>query len=211
MFDRFDHIRIISLAHRKDRRREIAAELKRVGVEIDGERVAFFDAFKVSEENGFYSAGAHGCYLSHMELLETARGSILILEDDCDFTDKAADYVVPECDLFYGGYYADKPNDLHNSDIVGAHMMGYFDPNHVGAYFRRVLEDDAFRQGVPPPTPDGALVWYRHAFPDVRTTFATSTLANQRLSRTDVAQPHWIDRFPIAATLARKLKRMLVA
>lgn len=211
LFDQFDRVRIISLPHRKDRRREMTAELNKLGIGIDGDRVAFFDAFKVGDKSCFYSAGAHGCFLSHLHLLENALGSILILEDDCDFTAEAASYIVPKCDIFYGGYIASDPADLHGSDIVGAHMMGYFNPNHVAAYYRRMYEDEKARNFQNMPVPDGAAVWYRRAYPETVTAFAPDPLAHQRPSRTDVAEPHWIDRIPMAATFARKIKRLIAA
>jgi glycosyl transferase, family 25 len=210
-FDQFDQVRIISLAHRKDRRHEVTAELKRLGLDIDGDRVAFFDAFKSDDANGFYSAGAHGCYLSHMTLLEQATGSILILEDDCDFTESAKSYIVPECDIFYGGYYAQTPGNPEDSDIIGAHMMGYFTPNVVAQYLRRILKDEEFRSNVPPPPIDGAIVWYRRANPDVRTVFAVPALAHQRPSRTDIGQSGWIDRIKFIGSSARKIKRIFSA
>lgn len=209
LFNQFDQVRIISLAHRKDRRREMTDQLNKVGVEIDGRRVAFFDACKVKNRGRFYSAGARGCFLSHMNVLETASGSILVLEDDCDFTSEAAQYIVPKCDIFYGGYLASDPADIQASDITGAHMMGYFNPNHVGAYFRHILENEEARDHRDMPVPDGAAVWYRRAYPEAVTVFAPVSLADQRPSRTDVADPHWIDRIRIAGTVARKIKRLI--
>ena len=211
LFDAFDEIRIINLSHRADRRREMTAEFKRLGHAIDGQKIAFFDAIKTSELGGFYSSGAHGCYQSHLLLLERAKGSILILEDDCQFTQFASTATVPECEIFYGGYNALDPADLQRSDIMGAHMMGYFKPNAAASYLRRVLEDAEFRGNVPPPPFDGAIVWYRRAHPEVITAFATEQLANQRPSRTDIGQPRWIDRLPALARVARKLRTMLKA
>ena len=46
LFDQFDQIKIISLAHRKERRREMSAELHNVGIEIDESRVAFLTLAK---------------------------------------------------------------------------------------------------------------------------------------------------------------------
>lgn len=202
LFHQFDKIRIINLAHRNDRRQEIAAQLRRFGVEIDGERVAFFNAVQTVEANGFYSVGAHGCYLSHLTLLEEAKGSILILEDDCDFTSAAATYIVPDCEIFYGGYYANDPAAVLTSDIVGAHMMGYFQPRIIGAYLRNLLKTEAVSF-------DGAIVWYRRAHPEAKTVFANPILAYQRASRTDIGTPIWLDRFPVVANAARRLKRLV--
>lgn len=187
----------------------MSAELHKIDVQIDGSRVAFFDACQVSDPGEFYSAGAHGCYLSHLEILEASKGSVLILEDDCDFILGAADYIVPECDVFYGGYYAANPADLPTSDIIGSHMMGYFNPNEVGAYLKKTLESPSSRGNVPPPPMDAAIVWYRRAHPVARIAFANPVLAHQRPSKTDVGPPSFIDRFPIVAKFARALKQIL--
>ena len=121
----------------------------------------------------------------------------------------AADYIIPDCDIFYGGYYAANPSKLMTSDIIGSHMMGYFKPNEVGAYLRKTLECPSSRGNVPPPPVDAAIVWYRRAHPDARIAFADPVLAHQRPSKTDVGPPSVIDRLPVAANLARALKRVL--
>lgn len=212
IFDQFDRIRIINLAHRDDRRREMTAELARVGVAIDGSRVAFFDAFAPSDTGDFYSRGAHGCYLSHLAILEEQGGSVLILEDDCDFTRVAREFEAGAFDIFYGGYDAKDPANLENSDIVGAHMMGYSaeGARRAAAYFRQLL-DPAFRNHVKPPPTDGAIIWFRRAYPDIRTVFAVPPLAYQRPSRTDIAEQKLFDKLPVvgsAMTLARRIKRL---
>ena len=87
LFDCFDRIRIVNLAHRTDRRREMRRQLARVGLAGDP-RVAFFAAHAFADPGRFYSPGARGCFSSQMTLVEDAAAageSLLILEDDCDF------------------------------------------------------------------------------------------------------------------------------
>ena len=213
IFDQFDRIRIINLAHRADRRREMTAELAGLGIAIDGDRVRFVEACAPSDTGDFYSRGAHGCYLSHLSILEEKEGSVLILEDDCDFTPAIRTFKAREFDIFYGGYDAKDPTDLMNSDIIGSHMMGYSaeGARRAAMYFRQIL-DPASRNFVAPPPIDGANIWFRRAFPDIRTVFAVPPVAYQRPSRTDVAEPKLFDKLPIVRsimTLGRRIKRWM--
>lgn len=212
IFDAFDRIRIINLPHRRDRRAEMEAEIVRVGLAGDP-RVAFFAAFRPEDAGDFTSIGAHGVYLSQRAILNEAAAageSVLILEDDCDFTVAAATYDAPTgWDIFYGGYEASDPADLAGSDIIGAHMMGF---SAAGA---RAMSDylrELTYQGIHPPI-DGVYVWFRRAHPAVRTHFAVPPLAHQRPSRTDIAELAFFDRWPILRRLAgwaRKVKRHVV-
>lgn len=213
IFDNFDRVRIINLPHRADRRREMIAELERIGLAVDGERIAFFEACAPADDGGFSSRGAYGCYLSHLSLLEMG-GSMLILEDDCDFTPAVRDFEYDGADIYYGGYYANDPDDLQNSDIIGSHMMGYSEEAaRTAAVYLRQLLDPKFRDFVPPPPIDGALVWLRRNYPGLTTKFAVPPLALQRPSRTDIGNLKMIDRVPwmqSAVHLARRIKRRIV-
>ncbi|MEH3102532.1 MAG: hypothetical protein PGN12_01315 [Sphingomonas phyllosphaerae] len=211
LFDPFDHVRVINLKHRTDRRAQMLGELQRIGAAGDP-RVAFFDACRFDEAGTFTSIGARGVYHSHLAILEEAAAqgaSVLILEDDVDFTAAARDTVLPaDWQIFYGGHYAARPDDLHNSDIIGAHCMG-FRADIVPAlatYVRGLLASSDH------PPIDGAYVWYRRAHPAVVTHFAVPPIADQRPSRTDIAELRFFDRWPVlrqAAQYARRLKRRL--
>jgi glycosyl transferase, family 25 len=84
------HAYVINLATRADRREEMGGELRKVGLAWGEPGVSLFAAARPSELNGFHTLGAHGCFLSHLGVLERAlaegRDSVLILEDDCSFT-----------------------------------------------------------------------------------------------------------------------------
>lgn len=211
IFDAFDRIRVVNLPHRRDRRAEMEAELRRVGLANDP-RVAFFAAFRPDDKGDFTSIGARGVYASQRAILDEAAAageSVLILEDDCDFTANAAQYDAPrDWDIFYGGYEAFDPADLNGSDIIGAHMMGF---SAAGA--KRVSEylRDLTYEGIHPPI-DAAYIWFRRAHPEVATRFAVPPLGHQRSSRTDIADLAFFDRWPglrQAAGLARRVKRAL--
>lgn len=209
LFDYFDAVRIINLAHRTDRRQQMLGELRRLGAQ-DDPRVAFFDACRFDAAGSFTSVGARGVYHSHLAILEEAAAagrSVLILEDDVDFTAAAREATLPAgWQIFYGGHYAATPDDLPNSDIIGAHCMGFRADvvPQLAAYVRGLLELEDH------PPIDGAYVWFRRANPQVVTSFAEPPLANQRPSRTDIAAQRFFDRWPglrQAAGLARASRR----
>lgn len=209
IFDYFDEIRIINLPSRKDRRALMLGELRRVGL-ADDPRVEFFDALSFPDAGSFTSRGARGVFHSQLEILEQAakRGhSVLILEDDVDFVDGVENYRLEKgWAIFYGGYYPDDPQNLHESDIVGAHMMGFSAAivSDVAAYLRSISVE-----GIHPPI-DGAYVWFRRAHPDIPTLFAKPPLGNQRPSRSDIADLQFYDKIPLlrqGAAVARTVKR----
>ena len=206
IFDAFDAIRIINLPERKDRRREMEAELAKVNL-LHDPRVRFFDAIKPAERGDFTSIGAHGVYQSHKLLLNEAASngqSLLILEDDCDFEgDMDAAVSSESWDIFYGGYNAKNPSDLVNSDIEMAHMMGF---STRGA--RLVIEylDNLKYEGIHPPI-DAAYIWYRRAHPETPTHFAVPPIGVQRSSASDIAPRPW-DRFGPTRMLARGLRKL---
>lgn len=207
VFEEFDLIRIINLKERTDRRRRMMKELRRVGLS-DDPRVGFFDAIKPADKGRFSSIGHNGVFHSHLAILEDAavRGaSVLILEDDCTFTSDAAALKLPaEWAIFYGGYYAADPQDLENSDIIGAHMMGFTADaaKQVANYFRTLDPEGEF------PPIDGSYVWFRRANPDVKTIFARPPVGNQSASRSDIASLALHDRLPIVRSLVELARQV---
>jgi glycosyl transferase, family 25 len=222
MFDTFEKIRIISLPYRHDRRREMRAQLRKVGL-ADDPRVSFFDAVRPDGPGPFGSIGANGCFLSHLRILEDAGGrSVLILEDDCDFSDDARDFQLPaDTDVFYGGFNAaTRPDDLLHSDIVGSHCMGFSGRAGTLAaeYLRSFFADDfrpddkaAREPGYDPeirPPVDGAYIWFRRAHPELKTVFAQPPIAFQRPSRTDIGDLKIYDRLPVVRSAVQALRKL---
>ena len=212
MFAPFDSIRIINLPERRDRRQEISNELYAIGLGEDP-RVSFFTAVRPTEAGPFSSVGARGCYESHLAILREAAAanrSVLILEDDCDFTPEATNFEFgSEWDVFYGGYHARNPEDLLQSDIAGSHMMGFSSKgaNQICAYL-----DTLQFEGIHPPI-DAAYIWFRRAHPDVPTLFAMPPLGIQRPSRSDIADLRFFDRLKLLRPVlhfARQIKRRVL-
>lgn len=207
----FDRIRIINLAHRRDRRAEMEGELRRIGL-ADDPRVAFFRAIRPDDAGDFTSIGARGVYASHRIILEEAVAageSVLILEDDCDFAGPVTTYATEDdWDIFYGGYQAADPANLQHSDIIGAHMMGF---SARGAGLLSEYLSHLAYTGIHPPI-DAAYIWFRRAHPEVLTHFSVPALGHQRPSRTDIADLAFFDRWPgirAMAGVARRVKRAL--
>jgi glycosyl transferase family 25 len=219
MFDYFEEIRIISLPDRKDRRRAMLRELGKVGLQED-RRVRFFDAIRAENNGPFSSRGVHGCFLSHLQILVEASGrSVLILEDDCLFAAGAQFYIVPDCDIFYGGYMAaSNPLNPADGDITGSHCMGFSanGAEKAAKYLEQLLDpsfppdpraalDPSFSLDIRPPI-DGAYVWLRRRYPDLVVHFAPH-LSTQRSSRSDIT-PGKLDRIPGLKTITGVLRRL---
>lgn len=208
-FEPFQLIRIINLPARHDRRREMMGELHRIGL-ADDPRVRFADGVLVEDKAPFRAPGEKGVFLAHLNILREAAGegqSVLILEDDVDFAPGVKNWPdMPEADINYGGYIAANPADLPNSDIIGAHCMG-FSARAVQAlvpFLEQLLHHES------PPPIDGAYVWFRRQNPEFTTCFAEPVIAVQRPSRSDITPLNPLDRIkilrgPLAA--ARAIKR----
>ncbi len=91
----FDRSYIINLPERIDRRREMETELKAAGINPQSDSVEFFPAIKPTDKLAFPSIGVLGCYLSHLEILRTAKKknlkNVLIMEDDLAIPKKFTD------------------------------------------------------------------------------------------------------------------------
>jgi glycosyl transferase family 25 len=225
VFDQFDRIRIVSLRERSDRRAEMIEQFRAMRLE-NSAKLKFFDAFRMPDAGPFRAIGSHGNFLSHLAILKEAAEageSVLVLEDDCDFLPEVERYQIPDgWDIFYGGFTASNAHDLHRSHIVGSHCMAFSARAAALAadYLEKLLDPTtppepiaAAEPGFNPairPSIDGAYVWLRRSYPELKTVFAL--LSRQRPSRSDVAPPKFFDQLPILkniAPLARKLKRKL--
>lgn len=212
IFAGFDRIRIINLPARPDRRAEMTEELRRLGLASDP-RVEFVDGIVAADAAPFRKTGEKGVFLAHLKILSEAAqagASVLILEDDVDFTPAAQAWgMPPNCDIAYGGYEASDVKQLERSNIVGAHCMGFSAPaaRALAPFLTKLLEHES------PPPIDGAYVWFRREHTDLRTNFAQPVIAVQRPSRSDITPARAFDRIsflrgPVRA--GRSLKRFLL-
>ena len=216
IFDQFDVIRVVNLVERADRRREMDAQFRAVGL-LGDPRIAYFPAIRADGPGMFRRVGSHGNFLARIALFKEAcrqNASILILEDDCNF-------LIPEIfearlsegwDIFYGGYEMVGDRAPQDSELIGSHFMAFsaraatlgadyltrylqpdFEPDPVAA------ADPGYDPAIRPPI-DGAMVWMRRAYPDLSTVFERVSV--QRSSRSDVSGGKAIDRVPVIRELA---------
>lgn len=212
MFEAVGHVAIINLATRTDRRREMQAQLDAVG----SRNHTWFEAIRPESADGFDSVGARGCFLSHLSILKSVAGksSVVILEDDLDFTPGAADRFrealislgeIPNWGMFYGSHFCDV--DASASPFV---EVSSAEPLITSAFIAvngptipglvRYLEAILSR---PPGHPDGGPMhvdgayWRFRQETGCRTFAAAPQLGWQRPSRTDIHALSWYDKTPI--------------
>lgn len=226
-----DQVYVINLKVRADRRAEIDAQLRRIGLSLDAPGVTLFEASKPTDPAGFPTLGAYGCFMSHLAVLREARdkglASVLILEDDLNFCDN---FVVRFADvaaclgshawgLWYGSYHLDAPLPLSSAPCVrvapalavGTSALVAVNGSHIAPlvqYLEAMLRRSAGDSAGGPMHIDGAYCWYRQAHPEAATWLATPPLGYQRSSRTDVHALRWFDRAGWAAAIVAWLRRL---
>ena len=225
-----DAVYVINLPSRRDRRREMNAQLARLGLSFDHDAVTLFPAVRPDGPGEFPSIGARGCFMSHLGVLEDAgrRGlkSLLILEDDADFTPDFLSLGEPHAaaikngswDILYLGYDIDggHPVDSGAEDglvrpisastpirLTHAMMIRCDASLPLAAYFRTMLTRPAGHPDGGPMHVDGAYSWFRRDHPDRRTAAAVKQWAVQRSSRTDVHDVGWKERIPFINLIRR--------
>lgn len=199
MFDAYERIRIINLPARSDRRREMRQELRRAGLGGD-RRVAFVEAVQPAEAAPWRGIGEKGCFHSHLNVLTEAAAageSVLILEDDADFT-REARLPQPPVDILWGGYTR-RPEGR----VEGSHCMGFSR--------RAVAQLVPFLQALsaqPSPAPiDGAYIEFTRHMPDLTVHFCHPMIALQRPSVSDIAGPSGLDNHAVARPILGLLRR----
>lgn len=231
--DLFDCIFVINLAYRNDRRLEMEDELKKVGLSLLNGSAEILSASRFSEPGDFDSAGARGCFDSHLRALKMAlernSNGVLIFEDDCDFAPYIQEKLPnvlrqlakTEWSIFYGGHLS----EVTTSGSIGGISRIAPEQGLCGAHFIAVsgkalpmlsqyLEAMLAREpGSPlggPMHVDGAYSWFRKDHPACDTWVADPQLGFQRPSRTDIHQLKFYDRIiglRQSAAYARRLKR----
>jgi glycosyl transferase, family 25 len=222
----FDHIYVINLIQRTDRRRDMEAQLDKIGVSKD--KATFFPAIRPEVAAGFPSIGARGCFMSHIAVLEDALKRnykrILICEDDLNFVRNFNDRIgqtlaelstIPWA-MFYGSYRLCGCGDSRQSGdaryvvpissaytIDTAHFLAFQGSSIAFAsrYLRAMLDRPPGDARGGPMHVDGAYNWFRKENPQFVTVIATSELGYQRSSRSDIFRPAWYDQAPGISTV----------
>jgi len=217
----FDYSFIINLPDRKDRYRETIAEFRSVGMPLQEAGVSFFPAVKCEEAAGFPNAGARGCFLSHMAVMQRAiegkARNVLIMEDDIAFYPRKWEYesvLVDQIkkerwDILYIGYRADIGHAESGSllpyagQLITAHCYALNGTimKQMLTFMQEVLKRPAGHPNGGPMHYDGAIQTFRDQNPDVVTLLHVPALAYQRSSRTDVHPLRWMDQYPVIRAL----------
>ncbi len=226
----FGQVYVVNLKARADRRAEMHAQLQRIGLGLKAAQVVLFDAVKPLAAAGFPNLGAHGCFMSHLQVLRDARAkglrSVLILEDDLNFCDDfckrfaqtAGFLAAHDWALFYGSYelphaltFSAQPCTLAAPNLpIGTSAMLAVNGPHIDSlirYLEAMLQRPPGDPAGGPMHVDGAYCWFRWAHPEFATWIASTPLGYQRSSRTDVHALRWFDRNPVSATLVALLRR----
>ncbi len=226
--DYFDQVCIVNLPERRDRRREMQAQNKRVGL-----RANFFPAVRAAEQGDWPSLGARGCFQSHFRILQQAQRSgarnVLILEDDVDFSplfkgleeELLAKISGGDWDLLYLGHMEQL------AERGGCELLPWSRPLMTAHFYAvngralaRVLAFlelvQARHAGDPlggPQHYDGALSMFRAQNPEIKTLIVAPNLGSQRSSRSDISSA-WYDQMPLVGNLinaGRRLRRLGIA
>lgn len=216
----FQRIYVINLPQRRDRRREMARQLRMIGTGFSSSSVRLFEAVRPQTQDSFPSIGARGAFLSHLKVLQEARAQqlqkILILEDDLDFIPGfsskfgavAEELGREDWSMFYGGYVLpDSSQPQSNRALIPAdpslriqtaHFIALRGPaiGEVVDYLETLLARPGGDPRGGPMHVDGAYSWFRQAFPQRLTLLATPQLGFQRSSRSDIHDLRWFDRVP---------------
>lgn len=228
----FDHIFVINLPHRTDRREEMAAQLARAGLDFDLPQVTLFAAEQFDDAGPFPSIGVRGCFMSHLAVLRHIVDQdiprALILEDDADFSrhfeTRLPAFIEPLSQASWDILYGWSPGRHHDPDTRGdarltsipssqaVYMAHFIGVTHSVAkqcvpYLERML---ARPPGAPEGGPmhvDGAYSWFRAAHPELRTVAPRAPLAVQRSSRSDITRSNWFDRIDALAPLLIRIRR----
>ena len=232
LFDFFDHVYIVNLKDRVDRREETIRELARIGVAVPSGRVEFFEATRPKDKGTFRKLGSLGNHISQTRVMEDALRNnyerILVCEDDLrllDIDDEAIGRVLAglqsdEWTMASLGYLEPKDTQIASRGLVpwdgrtlGCHMYAVRG-EAIGA-FQNYL---TLVRSRPPGHPEGGSMSFDGTFnmardfvPEVRFFIASPNLADQRPSRTNIHNLAFYDRiepFRSIANLLRKLRSL---
>ena len=218
----FDSISVISLADRADNRRALWKDFNRHFASSEVERIEVFDAVRAPDSGPFSLTGEHGCFRSHLGVLENALASgaetVLLIEDDAQllpaFT-RNVEWVteelqsVPwhianfgwECDsqLFSAQQVAQQPVLVSShAEVRQSHFIAFRRPALAGvvAHLRANLTGPSGDHLRGPMPVDGAYNTYCWLNPETRRLFTVPQMVGQRSSRSDIT-PRRLDTVPI--------------
>jgi len=217
LIDFFERAYVVNLPNRKDRRRMMIQELKKIEMPLTPNKTEIFPAIRPDDAGAFPSVGARGCFLSHLAILKRAKedrlGNVLIMEDDLTIsgqlkTNQESLVEQLRCKdwgfVYFGHVEESKAASSitlrpFSEPIMTAHFYGV-----NGLVFDRLLSFLEVLQRRPAGHPDGgpmhldgAYSTFRAQNPDIVTLLASPNLGWQRSSRSDIASNKWFDQVPV--------------
>lgn len=219
----FDRAYIINLVDRPDRRKGVARELSRVGIEVPNEKVRFLTVSRPSNAGVFHSIGVRGCYESHKSILLAAANenlsNILILEDDVWFRNVDVEFEellltqiqTNEWDLLFLGRQSppddglQSPLSRYTGDIRGTQFYavnGRFLPELLGFMDACESRPRNHPDGGPMPI-DGIYNHIRYGRSEISLFVVAPNLASQRSSRSDITANKFFDQIDWLQGLVR--------
>jgi glycosyl transferase, family 25 len=219
----FDRIAIIHLRERTDRYATLKRELRLLSIDITDQKVSIPEAPMPPEANGFASKGVYGSFLSHLDILKTARAdglrNVWILEDDAIFSKRFSrdqkeivEFLdTNPWDICYFGHTL-----THELKLLEQGFPRYSGPfywAHCYAVHHRVLDKliEYLEQTLQRPHGDplggklyidAAYTLFRKFNPDVFVRVANPVLSVQRGSPSSLAKPRWYDKIGLTQSLA---------
>jgi len=205
LFDHFDHVYIVNLPYRDDRRRETIADFARVGMTIPNEHITFFEASRPTEK-GYERILICEDDLELNELPDTTVAKVLSDLKTTHWSVAALGYLEPETpptDTVGLSEWTGGTRGTQFSAIQGDSIRAFHD------YLELV-------RSRPSGHPEGGSMFFDGAFNMVRTivpgtTFrlATPCLAGQRSSRTDIHDLRFYDRVEPFRSIVGALRKVM--
>ena len=216
LIDFFERAYVINLSDRKDRRRMMVQELKKIEMPLTPNKTEILSAIRPDDAGEFPSVGARGCFLSHLAILKRAKedrlGQVLIMEDDLTISGRFKTHQESLIDqlrrtdwgfVYFGHMEAGASSPvtlrLFSGPMLTTHFYGI-----NGVIFDRLLSFLEELQRRPGGHPDGgpmhidaAYSTFRAQNPDIITLIASPNLGWQRSSRSDISCNNWFDQVPI--------------
>ncbi len=231
LYDWFDHVYIVNLPDRADRRAETCEEFARTGVTIPNDHVTFFAATRPKDKGEFPSLGSLGNMISQTrvlaEALERDHERVLICEDDLhllevsdtDVTAVLSDLKTQQWNIALLGYLEPEEPPLDHTglidwqgDTLGVQFWAIQGRATIQAFHDYLV---AVRNR-PSGHPDGGSMFFDGAFnmvrtkvPDIHFRLATPNLAGQRSSRTDIHALRFYDRIEPFKSIASLFRRAM--
>jgi glycosyl transferase, family 25 len=229
----FDAIYLINLRERTDRRRELEAELRSVGLLPGDPRLNWQNAARPETSGGFPGIGAYGCFLSHLACLQAATASkhnrILILEDDACFPRSAVSRLRDaltrlkraEWQIWYGGHLftgnappsssgwgvlIDRTVEIQRTHCIG--FQGTATIDAIRKFLELILTRPEGHSEAGPMHTDGAYNVWRSLNAGAVTRATIPEICVQRSSRSDIAPIRRFDSWAVTRLITRPLRKL---